>query len=80
VQKSLSLFVVSVLLLPKKDGKWRMCCDCRAINNITMKYRHLIPRFDDMLNELHRSTMFSKIDLKSGQLPKIYEKLRVFIG
>nr|KYP43281.1 Transposon Ty3-I Gag-Pol polyprotein [Cajanus cajan] len=32
VQKSLSHCVVPVLLVPKKDGKWRICCDCRAIN------------------------------------------------
>uniref|UniRef100_A0A3Q7GGZ1 Reverse transcriptase domain-containing protein n=1 Tax=Solanum lycopersicum TaxID=4081 RepID=A0A3Q7GGZ1_SOLLC len=44
MRQNMSLCAVHVLLVPNKDGVWRVCVDSQDINNITMKYHHHIPK------------------------------------
>jgi hypothetical protein len=55
-----------VTFVSKKDGTQRLCVDYHVLNEVTIKNKYLLPRIDDLFNQLCGACVFSKIDLRSG--------------
>ncbi|GJZ41891.1 putative reverse transcriptase domain-containing protein [Tanacetum coccineum] len=52
--------------MKKKDGSFRMCIDYHELNKFTVKNRYPLPRIDDLFDQLQGSSVYSKIDPRSG--------------
>ncbi|GKA87700.1 putative reverse transcriptase domain-containing protein [Tanacetum coccineum] len=72
IRTSHSPWGASVLFVKKKDSSLRMCIDYRELNKLTVKNRYLLPRIDELFDQLQGVRYFSKIDIQSG-----YHQLRV---
>ncbi|GKE00229.1 putative reverse transcriptase domain-containing protein [Tanacetum coccineum] len=72
IRPSSSPWGASILFVKKKDRSLWMCIDYRELNKLTVKNRHPLLRIDVLFNQLQGSSVYSKIDLRSG-----YHQLRV---
>ena len=72
IRPSVSPWGAPVLFVQKKDGTLRLCIDYRQLNKLTVKNKYLLPRIDDLFDQLKGASIFSKIDLRSG-----YHQLRI---
>ncbi|GJR01990.1 putative reverse transcriptase domain-containing protein [Tanacetum coccineum] len=55
-----------ILFVKKKDGSFQMCIDYRELIKLTVKNRYPLPRTDDLFDQLQGTSVYSKIDLRSG--------------
>ncbi|GJS82947.1 putative reverse transcriptase domain-containing protein [Tanacetum coccineum] len=72
IRSSSSPWASSVLFVKKKDRSYRMFIDYRDLNKLTVKNRYPLSRIDNLFDQLQGSSVYSKIDLRSG-----YHQLRI---
>ncbi|GJT63723.1 putative reverse transcriptase domain-containing protein [Tanacetum coccineum] len=72
IRPSSSPWGALVLFVKKKYGSFRMCIDYCKLNKLTVKNRYPLLRINDLFDQLQGSSVYSKIDLRSG-----YHQLRV---
>ena len=51
-----------MVVVPKKNGKVRICVDLKPLNGKELRGTHLLPQADEILAQLNRATIFSKLD------------------
>ncbi|XP_045482795.1 uncharacterized protein LOC123686605 [Harmonia axyridis] len=71
IEPSKSPWSSPVVLVKKKDGKYRFCIDFRAVNEASVKDAYPLPYISGILDKLRRARYISTIDLKQGywQIP-----------
>lgn len=66
IRRSYSPWSSPVVMVKKKNGKWRMCTNFMKVNEVIKKDNYPLPRIDELLGSFEGKKFFSGIDLTSG--------------
>jgi hypothetical protein len=75
IRPSISPYASPFFFIQKKDGKLRPVQDYRRINDITISNQYPLPLITDLLTDLSRAKIFTKLDVKDG-----YNNIRIKEG
>ena len=63
IQPRLSSWASGIVMVKKKSGELRFCCDFRPLNEVTIKDAYPLPRIDESLARLGKEKIYTSIDL-----------------
>ena len=66
IRRSQSPYAAPIVVVLKKNGKIRITCDYRRLNEATVIPQAPIPRIDELLDTLGSAKLFSSFDMMSG--------------
>ena len=72
IRPSTTPWGASVLVAKKRGKTLRLCIDYRQLNRVTIQNQYLLPRTDDLFDQLRGARVYFKIDIRTG-----YHQLRV---
>ncbi len=52
IRPSMSPWATSILFMKKTDGTLRLCIDYKELNALTIKNKYLLPRIQDLFDQL----------------------------
>ncbi|XP_044262773.1 uncharacterized protein LOC123010135 [Tribolium madens] len=71
IRKSESDYASPIVLIPKKNGEWRLCVDYRALNAPTVKDRYPMAMITEEMDKMAGKRYFTTLDMAQGyhQIP-----------
>lgn len=66
IEESQSAWSSPIVMVPKPDGSLRFCNDFRKLNEISLFDAYLMPRVDELLEQLGSARFISTLDLTRG--------------
>lgn len=66
IQNSTSEYACPIVLVSKRDGSKRLCCDYRLLNAKIVRDNFPMPLIDDVLERLQGAKVFTTLDLSNG--------------